>query len=158
MCNGGMSDDTTHEEHFRALEDMYHAAPVNTTIPSRLKVGDGKAEVEIQVGSHLWHAAHALHGSMYFKALDDAAFFAANSVETKGFVLTAKFEITMLEMIRTSVIRSVGTLVRREGRKIWAGSVLFDGDGKKVASGEGLFIVSAVPLRDLAPGNSSAST
>ena len=106
------------EAHYRALEAMYHGARINTTIPSRVQVEHGKAEVEIQVGPDLWHAAHALHGSMYFKALDDAAFFAANSVEMEGFVLTAKFEITMLEMVRTPVIRSVGTLNRRGAKNL----------------------------------------
>jgi acyl-coenzyme A thioesterase PaaI-like protein len=35
------------------------------------------------------HSIHAVHGSVYFKALDDAAFFAVNSLVEDVFVLTA---------------------------------------------------------------------
>lgn len=40
--------------------------------------GDGEAEVSIEVGRELFHASGAVHGSVYFKLLDDAAFFAVH--------------------------------------------------------------------------------
>ena len=69
-------------QHFRSLERMYHSAPINQSVPSRLVVQQGEAEVRMKVGPKYWHSAHAMHGSLYFKGLDDAAFFAANSVVT----------------------------------------------------------------------------
>ena len=70
-----MARDPKEEQHYRGLERMYHSAPINTSIPSRLRVREGGAEVHMRVGRDYWHSAHALHGSLYFKGLDDAAFF-----------------------------------------------------------------------------------
>ena len=120
---------------------MYHDAPINTTVPSRLSVSEGRAEVRLTVDSSFHHAAHALHGSLYFKALDDAAYFAANSIVTNALVLTATFELELLGMIRCETIRAVGVMERREGRKIWARAELFDDQEELMARGSGLFVV-----------------
>ena len=73
-------------EHFRKLERMYHAAPINQFYRPVLTVGEGSAELEIPIRPEFFHAAAAVHGSVYFKALDDAAFFAVNSLVTEVFV------------------------------------------------------------------------
>jgi len=64
-------------EHYRKLERMYLSAPVNTEIYNgvTLEVSDEKAELTLKVEDKFFHAAHAIHGSVYFKMLDDAAFF-----------------------------------------------------------------------------------
>jgi hypothetical protein len=67
------------EEHFRKLEHLYRVAPVTRWYGASIRIGDGEAEVSIPVRPEFYHAAHAVHGSVYFRALDDAAFFAANS-------------------------------------------------------------------------------
>ncbi len=131
--------------HWRKLVVMYTSAPVNHTIPSRLEVSLGRAQVQVTVSEALWHAAGSLHGSMYFKALDDAAFFAAQSTVFEAFVLTAEFETRLLAPVTGSVLRAVGTLDRREGRKVYATSELYDGE-EHVGSGTGVFVVSEVPL------------
>ncbi len=48
------------------------------------------------VGPHLHHAGGAVHGANYFKAMDDAAFFAANSLVDDVFVLTVSFNVYFL--------------------------------------------------------------
>jgi acyl-CoA hydrolase len=40
-----------------------------------------------------FHAAGAAHGTSYFKMLDDAAFYAANSLVTDRFLLTTAFNL-----------------------------------------------------------------
>src|SRR6185436_14124985 len=74
------------EEHFRKLERMYDAAPINQYFRPVLTVGDALAEVAIVVRPDFFHAANAVHGSIYFKAMDDAAFFAVNSIVHDVFV------------------------------------------------------------------------
>ena len=125
---------------------MYHSAPINQSVPSRLVVQQGEAEVRMKVGPQYWHSAHAMHGSLYFKGLDDAAFFAANSVVTDSFVLTARFEIELLAKVTCEDLRALGFLERREGKKVWARSELYDDEGQLVARGSGLFIVGGIPL------------
>ena len=133
-------------EHFRKLENMYHAARVNHSVPCRITVADGKAEVQMRVSQDYWHAGGAMHGCMYFKGLDDAAFFAANACEQKALVVTARFEVELLAMVTCEHVKAVGTFEKREGRKLWARSELFDDAGQLVARGSGLFIVSQIPL------------
>ena len=134
--------------HFRCLENMYHHAPINSTIPSRLAVNDGHAEVRYEVSRNYWHSAGAAHGSAYFKGLDDAAFFAANSVVESYFVLTLKFEVELLAPFDGELLHALGTFERREGRKIWSTAKLFDPQERLIARGRGLFIVSQTPLTE----------
>ncbi len=134
------------ETHYRKLENMYHQAPINGTIPCRIQIAEGRSEVTLTAGEEFWHAAKALHGSLYFKGLDDAAYFAANSMERENLILTARFEIELLGMVQSGPTRSVGYFERREGKKIWARAEQYDKDGALVARGKGLFIVGKFAL------------
>ena len=67
---------------------MYLNAPINAFYEPRIEVSDAEAIVEIEVSEKLFHSAEAVHGSVYFKMLDEAAFFAANELEREIFVLT----------------------------------------------------------------------
>lgn len=141
-----MDSPSDSELHFRQLESMYHSAPINQTIPSCLTVSKGHAQVHFKVGETYWHSADGMHGSMYFKGLDDAAFFAANSMVEGVFVLTAKFEVELVSVVTCENLKAVGYFDRREGRKLWAHSELFNDQGQLVARGKGLFIVSDIEL------------
>ena len=132
--------------HFRRLENMYHSAPVNHSIPCVICIESRKATVQMNITKDFWHAGGAMHGSMYFKGLDDAAFFAANSVVDNALVVTARFEVELLAMVSCTDVKAIGVLEKREGRKLWARSELFDDEGGLVAKGSGLFIVSAIQL------------
>lgn len=75
--------------HFRALESLYAHAPINRLFESTLEVpGPGLARIRFMVDERHYHAAGAAHGTSYFKMLDDAAFYAANSLVTDRFLLT----------------------------------------------------------------------
>jgi len=65
------------ENHFRKLERMYLSAPINSGFYKgiTLVISDEKAELTLKIEPKFFHAAHAIHGSVYFKMLDDAAFF-----------------------------------------------------------------------------------
>jgi acyl-coenzyme A thioesterase PaaI-like protein len=135
-------------QHHRRLAAMYAAAPVNAQVPSRVVVEDGRAEVFATVSPDFWHAAGAMHGALYFKGLDDAAFFAASSREPTCFVLTARFELDFFSPVTTSELRAVGRCDRISGRKIEASAELFV-EGLVVARGRGLFVVSERRLLDV---------
>ena len=103
------------DKHYQCLEHLYHSAPINQIVPSRLTVGQGRAEIRYQVSSDYWHSANAIHGSMYFKGLDDAAFFASNSVVDDFFVLTARFEVELLDKVSCLDLRAVGGTAGKSG-------------------------------------------
>ena len=79
--------------HYRRLERLYANAPVTKWFGASLQVDDGRATVRIPIRSEFYHAASAVHGSVYFRALDDAAFFAANSRVRDVLVLTVSFTV-----------------------------------------------------------------
>jgi uncharacterized protein (TIGR00369 family) len=134
------------DEHFRKLERMYAAAPVNGWFAPTLTVSDGAAEVRIPLRPEFHHAAGAVHGSVYFKALDDATFFAASSLVREVFVLTAHFQMDLLRPVVAGELRAVGKVTENGERRIIAEGELFDAEGNLVARGKGSFARSKIPL------------
>ncbi|HJQ37557.1 MAG TPA: PaaI family thioesterase [Thermoanaerobaculia bacterium] len=135
-------------EHFRKLERMYHAAPVNDFFRPVLKVEEGRAELEIPVREEFFHAAAAVHGSVYFKALDDAAFFAVNSLVTDVFVLTVSFNIYLTRPVSEGVLRARASVVHRSRQLFLADAELFDERERQVARGSGSFMRSQIALTE----------
>ncbi len=134
------------DPHFSGLERMYLAAPVNEFYRPTIEVGEGRATVEVEVGPRFFHAAGAVHGSVYFKMLDDAAFFAANSLERESFVLTTSFTTYLTRPVSSGSIRSEGRVVDRTRSQFLAEAVAYDGEGREIGRGSGVFVRSAVPL------------
>ena len=92
---------------------MYQAAPANEYFRPAIRIDEGTAEVRLTVRPDFFHAANAVHGSVYFKLLDDATFFAASSLVDGVFVLTASFNIYFLRPISAGVMTARGTVVSR---------------------------------------------
>jgi len=134
------------QEHFRKLERMYHSAPINQFFAPKLVVSEARAEVAIPVRQEFFHAAHALHGSVYFKALDDAAFFAVNSLLQDRFALTVTFNIYLVRPVSEGTILATGRVVHRSKRLYVAESVLADSAGVEIARGSGTFMISSIAL------------
>lgn len=134
-------------KHFETLIRMYDAAPINHWFRPRLRIpSEGAAEVHLQVREDFHHAARAIHGAIYFKALDDATFFAVQSVVTDFFVLTSSFNLYFLRPVSDGNLLAKGQVVSRSKRLYIAEGVLLDSRGKEVARGSGTFMPSSVPL------------
>ncbi len=134
------------EDHFRKLERMYLSAPANQYYRPEMRVGDGTAQVRIPVRPDFFHAANAVHGSVYFKALDDATFFAASSLVHDAFVLTVTFHLILLRPVTAGTLVATGQVVHRSKRLIIADGAAIDDRGKIVARGTGSFMPSTTPL------------
>ena len=138
------------EEHFRRLERMYLAAPCNEIFRPRITISEGAAVVAITGGPHLHHAGRAVHGSNYFKAMDDAAFFAVNSLVEDVFVLTVTFNVNFLRPIADGEMVAAGKVVSA-GRTVWvADASLMDDRGRLLGRGTGTFMRSSIALGDIA--------
>lgn len=137
---------TTRDEHHRRLERMYRSAPANEYFRPEIRIAEGTAEVRLVVRPDFFHAASAVHGSVYFKLLDDATFFAASSLVDDVFVLTTSFNIYFLRPISSGEMRARGTIVSRSTRLLIGEGVLTDAAGKEIARGSGTFMPSRVPL------------
>jgi len=134
------------QEHYRKLERAYRAARCNEYYRPDLTISDGAADVRVEIDERFFHAANAVHGSVYFKLLDDAAFFAANSVVEDVFVLTASFQIHLLRPVDSGTLTARGRLLHASRRLYFAESELFDTDDRLVAKGSGTFMRSRIPL------------
>ena len=89
---------------------MYLQANVNTKIYTTTKanISKGKSVISIDIENKYFHALGAIHGSVYFKLLDDACFFAVNSLVEDAFVLTTSFNIHITKPVSSGKIEAVG--------------------------------------------------
>lgn len=137
-------------EHFRKLERMYLHANMNTHIydTTTIEIENETAEIGLTISEKYFHALGAIHGSVYFKLLDDAAFFAVNSIVKDVFVLTTSFNINLIRPANQGKIRSVGKVRFKSKNLYMAESTLYNEEGKEIAFGSGSFALSKVQLTD----------
>jgi uncharacterized protein (TIGR00369 family) len=149
---GGSEEVSGAEAHFRALESLYRAAPINRLFQSRLEIVEaGVARIHFIVDESHHHAAGAAHGTSYFKMLDDAAFYAANSLVSDRFLLTTAFNLLLTRPIVAGPVVAEGRWISGKRRVFVADARLIDADGEEAARGTGTFMRSRIPLASL-PG------
>ena len=138
--------------HHRALESLYRSAPINRAFPSELEiVEDGFARIRFEVGTEHFHAAGALHGTAYFKMLDDAAFYAVNSLVTDRFILTTAFNLLFTKPLSAGLVVAEGRWISGRRRVFVGDARLIDQDGEEAARGTGTFMRSQIAPSSL-PG------
>lgn len=133
-------------EHYRKLENMMHSAPIVRLTGARVHIEKARAEIFLPVKGDLHHAAGALHGAMYFLALDNAAFFAVNSLVEDVFVLTTSFTLYLERPVNEGCVRAVGNVVGVLKSRYIAEAVMYDDENREVARGSGIFMKSKIPL------------
>jgi uncharacterized protein (TIGR00369 family) len=134
------------EEHFLRLERMYLSAPINDYYDPTLTVEEGKARLQFDVRPDFFHAANAVHGSVYFKALDDAAYFAVNSLVEDVFVLTVTFNVELLRPVSSGRLTADGIVLHASPRLYVAESEVRDSHGNVIGLGRGTFLPSSIAL------------
>lgn len=147
-----MPPETGAEAHFRALESLYRSAPINSLFRSTLEIPEqGRACIRFDIDTRLHHAAGAAHGTTYFKMLDDAAFYAANTLVTDRFLLTTSFNLLFTRPLVRGPVVAEGRWISGTRRVLVADARLIGPDGEEAARGTGTFMRSRIPLSDL-PG------
>jgi uncharacterized protein (TIGR00369 family) len=145
------SDAAAAETHYRALEALYASAPVNSLFPSRLAIaGRGRSRLVFEVTEESFHAAGAAHGTIYFKMLDDAAFYAANTLVSDRFLLTTSFNLHFTKPVRQGQVVAEGRWISGRRRVFVAESRLVDAEGDEIGRGTGTFMRSHIALSGLA--------
>lgn len=144
------------EAHHRALESLYAAAPINRLFASTLSIPEpGVARISFEVTRDHYHAAGAAHGTTYFKMLDDAAFYACNSLITDRFLLTTQFNLLLTRPLSAGPVVAEGRWINGQRRVFVGDARLITADGEEVARGTGTFMRSRIALASL-PGYRSA--
>lgn len=133
-------------EHYRKLENMMHSAPLMQLTEARVKVSEAEAEITMPVKAQFFHAAGALHGSLYFMALDNAAYFAVSSLVEDVFILTTSFTTYITRPVSSGQLIAVGKVVNRGRTQFIAEAVMVDERDREVARANGVFVRSKIPL------------
>lgn len=133
-------------DHHRKLERMYLGAPINRAYLPRVVVREGECEIWCEARPEMHHAAGGLHGSVFFKMLDDAAFFAVASTVPDVLMLTASFHVSLFRPLTTGELHARGRVVRASLQLSVAQAVLFDPAGREAARGIGDFARSRIAL------------
>ena len=138
------------QEHYSKLERMYLKANINAIIydTTTVKIAEKTAKIGLTISEKYYHGLGAMHGSVYFKLLDDAAFFAVNSIVMDVFVLTTSFNIHLTRPVTSGVIQAIG-IVRSQSKNFFiAESKLLNQEGKEIGFGTGSFAKSKIELSE----------
>ena len=136
--------------HPKALEALYDSAPINSLFESRLELAEaGQSRIRFKIDGSAFHAAGAAHGTLYFKMLDDAAFYAANSLVTDRFLLTTAFNLHFTQPMRQGMAMAEGRWISGKRRVFVAEARILDADGQECARGTGTFLRSHIALSGL---------
>ena len=135
--------------HLKNLINIYNIAPINKFYKPKIDLSLGKSTVEIEIKNKFFHTGGSVHGSVYFKMLDDAAYFASQTYEKKYFLYTVNLQVNFLKPIFQGKIISRGKLLKKDSNKFISKAKLFDNEGDEVANGEGIFVKSDIFLKNL---------
>lgn len=135
-------------EHYRKLENMMHSGPFMKLTGARVTVQKGEAQIELPVKEDFHHPAGAMHGALYFLALDNAAYFAVNSLIKDVFVLTASLTTYITRPVSGGMVRAVGKIVSQGRSQFIAESIMYDDQNNEIARANGIFVKSKIPLSE----------
>ena len=142
--------------HFRALESLYRSAAINRLFDSEIEIPEpGFARIRFAVRADTDHAAGAAHGTLYFKMMDDAAFYACNAMVSDRFLLTTAFNLVFTRPLKEGPMVAEGRWVSGRRRVFVGEARLILPDGEEAARGTGTFMRSHIPLSSL-PGYTPA--
>jgi len=154
LAGVGAQDFAGAQLHWRALESLYASAPINHLFRSEMTIiGEGQSRITFDIDPSCFHAAGAAHGTIYFKMLDDAAFYAANTLVTDRFLLTTSFNLHFARPIRSGRVTAEGRWVSGRRRVLVAEARLIaqsdNGEDEEVGRGTGTFMRSRIALSGL---------
>ena len=134
------------KSHIESLVDLHNAANINQFYKPRLALSEGTAEIQVDVVDKFFHAGGAVHGSVFFKMLDDAAWYAANTLEKEFFLVTTSFTTYITRPVSSGTVRAVGSVVNSNKSQFISEAVIYDEEGKELGRGNGIFVKSKIPL------------
>jgi uncharacterized protein (TIGR00369 family) len=142
------------QAHLRALESLYRCAAINSLFRSAIEIPEqGLARIRFDIDETMFHAAGAAHGTLYFKMMDDAAFYACNAMVSDRFLLTTAFNLNFTRPLKAGPVTAEGRWVSGRRRVFVGEARLIDSEGEEAARGTGTFMRSHIPLAGL-PGYS----
>ena len=137
------------KKHFKNIINVYSNAPINQLFKPKMKVSLGQCEIEMKISKNFHHSANSFLGSIYFKMLDDAAYFASQTHEKEFFLYTVNFEVNFIKTVSKEVIISKGKLLKKSSNKLISKAMLYGCNGEEIGYGKGIFVKSNILLKSL---------
>jgi uncharacterized protein (TIGR00369 family) len=134
------------EEHARKLERMYLAARCNDHYQPGIRVSEGEAEIVIPIRDEFLDAGGSVHGSVYFRAMSDAALFAVSSLVERVVVSTVSFSFLLSHPVASGELIARGRFMDISESHYLAESAVTNCQGEEIARGSGAFARSEIPL------------
>jgi uncharacterized protein (TIGR00369 family) len=125
---------------------MYLAAPCNEYYDPGIRISEGEAEVVIPVQEKFLDAAGSVHGSVFHRAMNDAALFAVNSVVPKDLMLSTDFHIQLTGAFAEGELIARGRVIGTSEDHCLAEAVVLDSEGGELGRGTGIFVKTETPL------------
>ncbi|MAJ98830.1 MAG: thioesterase [Flavobacteriales bacterium] len=137
-------------DHYSKLENMYLNANLNKHIfhNTKIKISNKKSVITSPTNKIFFHSLNAIHGFVYFKLLDDAAFFSSHSLSEDFFLLTLNFNISIIKPVSQGNIRAIGNVISNTKNIFHSESFAYNSQGVLVAFGKGSFVKSKVKLSE----------
>lgn len=129
-----------------SLATLYVNHPMHDHLHLDLTVKKGESTLAMDVHPSCLNLVGTLHGSLYFKLMDDACFFAALSMNHHAFVATATFTIHYFTPVSSGRLTAKASVVEQMNSKYMCECVIVDQDTTKIGYGSGLFVAPKVPL------------
>ncbi|MCJ8344054.1 PaaI family thioesterase [bacterium] len=136
------------KDHYKKLENMMHSAPFIQMTGAKVSIQKGQAQIILPVKKELFHSAGAMHGALYFLALDNAAFFAVNSLVEDVFVLTTSFTTYLTRPVSQGIVKAIGKVVNQNKSQYIAEAILYNSKDQEIARATGIFVKSKIILND----------
>lgn len=92
------------------------------------------------------HAAGTMHGSVYFRLLDDACYFAALSLEPNFFLHTKSFTIDLKRPHVEGIVIAEGCMDTQTDKSFFCFGTLINESGNILAKGRGEYVRSQLRL------------
>ena len=128
---------------------MYVSAPFNKSIKSSIKIIQGECSVEMKIQKNMHTAGDSVHGAYYFMMLDNAAFFAINSLVEDVLILTKSFEINFLKPIKSGKLIAKAKFSEKTMGNYIAIAELYDDQENLIGKGKGIFRRSKLQLENI---------
>lgn len=138
------------QDHIRRLERMYHNANTNALIPANLDIVDrGRAELKMPIDERYLQAGQAVHGMLYFKAMDEVAFYAAQSLVTDMMLLTESMNIHFTRPLFMGTMHADAQVIKT-GRTVHIVEArVSDEQGRLSSFATATFMPGRLPLGDI---------
>lgn len=136
--------------HYRRLEHMFLCAPINQLFNGvHMELAPGSCVIRWQVTGNFFHAGKSLHGAIYTKFLDDAAYFSAATLNDRHFIVTKSLHVRFLRPVAEGLLTATGKSETGADGSLRTTAVLHVSETILVATAEARFTNSKLLLADV---------